>query len=42
LWASIPQIRDKLREVFPDNQADAVARVVVEAHDDLVTRAEAA
>lgn len=38
--SSVPQIRDRLGEVFPPQQADALARVVAEAHDDLVTRGD--
>ncbi|MFM7291886.1 MAG: hypothetical protein ACKO6B_11745 [Planctomycetia bacterium] len=38
--SSVPQIRDRLGEVFPTQQADALARVVGEAHDDLVTRGD--
>lgn len=39
--ASIPQIRTRLLEGgFPEKQADVLAHVVIEAHDDLVTRAD--
>ena len=38
--ASIPQIRTRLLEVFPEQQADLLAHVVIEAHDDLVTQAD--
>jgi len=38
--ATIPQIRDRLLEGFPEKQADLLARVVIEAHDDLVNRAD--
>lgn len=38
--ATIPQIRTRLLEAFPENQADLLARVVVETHDDLVNRAD--
>jgi hypothetical protein len=38
--ASIPQIRSRLAEVFPEKQADVLAHVVIEAHDDLVNRAD--
>lgn len=38
--ASIPQIRDRLLTVFPANQADVLAHVVAEAHDDVVNKAD--
>ena len=38
--ATIPQIRNRLLEVFPEPQADLLAHVVIEAHDDLVTQAD--
>ena len=38
--ATIPQIRDRLLAGFPENQADLLAHVVIEAHDDLVHRAD--
>lgn len=38
--ATIPQIRDRLLEGFPEKQADLLAHVVIEAHDDLVNRAD--
>ncbi len=38
--ATIPQIRNRLLEVFPEKQADVLAHVVIEAHDDLVTQAD--
>jgi hypothetical protein len=38
--ASIPQIRNRLLEGFPEKQADLLARVVIEAHDDLVNQAD--
>ena len=38
--ASIPQIRDRLLEVFPEKQADVLAHVMMEAHDDPVTRTD--
>lgn len=38
--ASIPQIRTRLLEEFPEKQADLLAHVVIEAHDDLVTQAD--
>jgi NTP pyrophosphatase (non-canonical NTP hydrolase) len=38
--ATIPQIRTRLLEVFPEKQADVLAHVVIEAHDDLVTQAD--
>ena len=38
--ASIPQIRNRLLEEFPEKQADLLARVVIEAHDDLVNQAD--
>jgi hypothetical protein len=38
--ASIPQIRTRLLEEFPEKQADLLAHVVIEAHDDLVNRAD--
>lgn len=37
---SISQLRDRLLEVFSEKQADVLAHVVIEAHDDLVTRAD--
>ncbi|MFM8435855.1 MAG: hypothetical protein ACKOBP_11045 [Planctomycetia bacterium] len=38
--ATIPQIRTRLLEVFSEKQADVLAHVVIEAHDDLVTQAD--
>jgi hypothetical protein len=38
--ASIPQIRDRLKDVFSAEQADVLAHVVIEAHDDLVNQAD--
>lgn len=38
--ASIPQIRTRLLEGFPEKQADLLAHVVIEAHDDLVNQAD--
>ena len=38
--ATIPQIRTRLLEVFPEQQADVLAHVVIEAHEDLVTQAD--
>lgn len=38
--ATIPQIRDRLLEGFPEKQADLLAHVVIEAHDDRVNRAD--
>ncbi len=38
--ATIPQIRTRLLEVFPEQQADVLAHVLVESHDDLATQAE--
>jgi hypothetical protein len=38
--ATIPQIRNRLLEGFPEAQADLLARVVIEAHDDLVNRSD--
>jgi len=38
--ATIPEIRTRLLEVFPERQADVLAHVVVESHDDLVTQAD--
>ena len=38
--ASIPQIRNRLLEGFPEKQADLLAHVVIEAHDDLVNQAD--
>ena len=38
--ATIPQIRNRLLEQFPVPQADLLARVFVESHDELVTKAE--
>jgi len=37
---TIPQIRTRLLEVFPEKQADVLAHVVIEAHDDLVNQAD--
>ena len=37
---TISQLRDRLLEVFSEKQADVLAHVVIEAHDDLVTRAD--
>lgn len=38
--ATIPQIRTRLLEQFPEPQADLLAHVFVESHDALVTKAE--
>jgi hypothetical protein len=38
--ATIPQIRSRLLEVFSEPQADVLAHVVIEAHDDLVNQAD--
>jgi hypothetical protein len=38
--ATIPQIRNRLLQQFPEPQADLLARVFVESHDELVTKAE--
>ena len=38
--ATIPQIRNRLLEAFPEKQADVLAHVVIEAHDDLVNQAD--
>jgi uncharacterized protein YifN (PemK superfamily) len=38
--ATIPQIRARLLEGFPEPQADLLAHVFVESHDALVTKAE--
>jgi hypothetical protein len=38
--ATIPQLRTRLLEVFPEKQAEVLAHVVIEAHDDLVTQAD--
>jgi hypothetical protein len=38
--ATIPGIRSRLLEQFPEPQADLLARVFVESHDELVTKAE--
>lgn len=38
--ASIPEIRNRLLEGFPEKQADLLAHVVIEAHDDLVNQAD--
>ena len=38
--ATIPQIHTRLLVVFPERQADVLAHVVVESHDDLVTQAD--
>lgn len=38
--ATIPQIRNRLLAVFSEPQADVLAHVVIEAHDDLVTQAD--
>ena len=37
---TIPQIRNRLLEQFPAPQADLLAHVFVESHDELVTKAE--
>ena len=38
--ATIPQIRNRLLQQFSEPQADLLARVFVESHDELVTKAE--
>jgi hypothetical protein len=38
--ATIPQIRTRLLEFFPEQQADVLAHVVIEVHDDLATQAD--
>jgi len=38
--ATIPSIRNRLLQEFPEPQADLLARVFVESHDELVTKAE--
>lgn len=38
--ASISQIRNRLLEGFSEKQADLLAHVVIEAHDDLVNQAD--
>jgi hypothetical protein len=38
--ATIPHIRNRLLQQFPEPQADLLARVFVESHDELVTKAE--
>ncbi|MFM7205897.1 MAG: hypothetical protein ACKO4T_04415, partial [Planctomycetaceae bacterium] len=38
--ATIPQIRTRLLEGFSEKQADLLAHVVIEAHDDLVNQAD--
>ncbi|MFM1903385.1 MAG: hypothetical protein RLZZ440_1285, partial [Planctomycetota bacterium] len=38
--ASVSEIREKLKEVFSEPQADMLAHVVAETRDDLVTRAD--
>jgi hypothetical protein len=38
--ATIPQIRTRLFEGFPEKQADLLAHVVIESHDDLVNQAD--
>lgn len=38
--ATIPEIRNRLLEGFSEKQADLLAHVVIEAHDDLVNRAD--
>ena len=38
--ATIPQIRTRLLEGFPEKQADLLAHVVIEAHDELVNQAD--
>jgi len=38
--ATIPTIRNRLLQEFPEPQADLLARVFVESHDELVTKAE--
>lgn len=38
--ATIPQIRNRLLEGFPEKQADLLAHVFFEAHDDLVNQAD--
>ena len=37
---TIPHIRNRLLQEFPEPQADLLARVFVESHDELVTKAE--
>jgi hypothetical protein len=38
--ATIPQLRDRLLEVFSEKQADVLAHVVIEAYDNVVSRAD--
>jgi hypothetical protein len=38
--ATIPQLRDRLREAFTEKQADLLAHAFVEAYDNLVSRAD--
>ncbi|MBM4012029.1 MAG: hypothetical protein FJ286_11735 [Planctomycetes bacterium] len=38
--ATIPQTRTRLLEGFSEKQADLLAHVVIEAHDDLVNQAD--
>lgn len=38
--ASIPKIRDRLKDFFSAEQADVLAHVVIEAHDDLVNQGD--
>ena len=38
--ATTPQIRNRLLQGFPEPQADLLAHVFVESHDELVTKAE--
>lgn len=38
--ATIPQLRDRLQEVFSEKQADVLSHVVIEAYDNLVSRAD--
>ena len=38
--ATIPQLRNRLLEGFSEKQADLLAHVVIEAHDDLVNQAD--
>ena len=38
--ATIPQLRSRLLEGFSEKQADLLAHVVIEAHDDLVNQAD--
>ena len=38
--ATLPHIRNRLLQEFPEPQADLLARVFVESHDELVTKAE--